>query len=284
MNHYPWRSVTSWFCILFLLLQTGCAHVPFSLSDAARSRLGTAAVASARFVPKMELLTPAKGGLSGAGRKAAKWSLACLTFPVQGNGGSCSGEFCGAAYLLLAALTVAAATVGGLTGGVVGATQAEPAEVIEQQEKVIQTSIAGLQIQENMRERFVKLALQTGRDLVELKENGPSFDGEAVNYGPLASRQIDSVIQLSVVEMGLDGEWDVNPPIYFHMKADVTIFRTADGSSLYHDFFEYTSPKYTFAEWSANNAQSLCNQIDLAYDMLAQQMVLRLFDASPPTK
>ncbi len=128
-----------------------------------------------------------------------------------------------------------------------------------------------------MRERFVKLAQQKCLGLVELKENGPLSAGEPANYGPLANRHIDSVIQVAIVEMGLDGEWDVNPPIYFYMKVDVHIFRTTDGSSLYQDYFDYKSPPKSFAEWSANNALLLSNQIDLAYDRLAEQMVQQLF-------
>ena len=74
-------------CLTLFIWQSGCAHQPPLLSEKVRAQLGTIGVVSARFVPEVDLETPAEGSLGGTGRGVAKGAALGFSSSAQMLGG-----------------------------------------------------------------------------------------------------------------------------------------------------------------------------------------------------
>jgi hypothetical protein len=270
------HPVILWLCALLLLFPLGCAHVD---KPAPAPDLDSVAVVCGAFTPEFQLDKPAKGWLAGAGRGFASWSGKAMAAPFQaGGGGSCSGQGCGLAYAVLLAVAVSAATVGGIAGSVVGAVKAQPAQKVEEAEAVIARAVAGLKAHETLRDHVLKKAQgQTPKRLTAVEGIGPASLDDRVAYGPLAQRGFDTVLQLSVVRLGLVGQWEVNPPLRLTMSVQAKMIRTADNRELFAETFPYLGASRPFSEWSADDARLLEEEFEACYDAVAARIVSRLF-------
>jgi hypothetical protein len=263
---YP---IIVWLSLMFLMGQVGCALAPQGpppplLSDEVRESLGTIGVVSARFAPKAHLEAPTSGKGSGAAKGAAAGFFGMI------SGAASAGGYGGAIAILLA-------PVAGLVGAVVGAVEAESAATVEESAAALQNALAELKIQETMRDRVLQVAQeQTRYPFVLLEDRGLTAYGEEVRYSASADEGIDTILEVSVPKLGLLGG-GVNPPLPLVMIADARLISVADGRELYAHTWKYRSGTRKFVEWAANNAQPLRDEIDRAYQSLAEQIVKELF-------
>lgn len=270
---------TLWISLAALVFLAGCAtslRAPAYFPDEAKAQLGTVGIASARFIPEVEFRTPAKGVLSGAGRRAARWAGKAAGFVGRASPSSagCSGYACGGVVLLWLGTLVGATVGGALAGGVVGAMDALPAETVREAEVALTTSLSELKPQEKLRDRVFQVARQkTPHPILVLAEFGPSSPDEHATYGSPTTQGVDSILEISMLTIGLEGDWDVNPPLALAITGRTRLVRVQDGSEVHATKLEYRSGMRIFTEWAANEAQLFREEIDRALDCLAEEIV-----------
>ncbi len=274
------RTLTSWFCVILLVSQTGCAHKATPpLTVEARARLGTVGIVPVKFQPDVDLSVPAKGWLGGAGRKSIRWGGNAALAPFAGN---CAGDRSGLCAMFLTALSVTAGTIGGLAGGVAGAFQATPSKEVRFSEEVITTAIASLNMQEDLCRRVSEVAQsKTLNHILLIAEQNPPVAEEKDRYSPLAAKGIDTVLEISVLRLALAGDWDIDPPLQYQMISHLSLIRAVGGARMYETDIGYQGKSVTFAAWADNNAQALFEQMDEALQTTAESIVRKVFLVNP---
>ena len=188
------RSAIVWLLIP-LLLALGCAtQVPPRPTEQVRARLGTIGVVSANFVPEADV--PKAMG-KGAG---ATWGAA------KGLGlGLAMAAVCPFAipYSLVACLGAAGTPVWMAIEAVEGAKAWIPEEVEEQAKVVLKDVLDQRQIQRMLRDHLIQMGQDHARHpFVPLEEGGPKAVDDQADYRHLASRRIDTVLEVSVTNLG----------------------------------------------------------------------------------
>jgi hypothetical protein len=229
----------------------------------------------AAFPPTLELYTPAKGAAEGAARRAE------TTFETMAGiaGGSLQHPDPVFGSNVFAALTMLALSpIGALAGAVSGAAAAEPAEVVEKQEATIRARHAVFQIQEDLRDYVMQMARQRTDLLYQAVDRGsPSSSNEAVNYGSFKNRELDTILELSVLTLGLRGEKAVNPPLALVMSTRVRLIGIEKETILFQDTLECWSHTRLFSDWAVNNAEPLRVEYEECLKKLSDHIVDEVF-------
>ena len=114
-------------------------------------------------------------------------------------------------------------------------------------------------------------------------EQGPAALNEEVSYRLLAREGIDTILEISVLALGLAGEWGVNSPLAVFMTVRTRLIQVVDDTALYDSTSKYRSTTdkfietHKFTEWAANNAQPFREELVRAYQSLARKIVEELF-------
>lgn len=223
---------------------------------------------SARFSPEAQLEGPTSGKGSGVGKGAASGILSSIL------GGLMAGGVGAVAGVLLAPAF-------GIGGAVYGAIAAESAATVEETEHTLRKTVAGLEIQESLRDRVFQVAReQTRHSFVLVEDRGPTVPGNGVSYSPLTVEGIHTVLEVSVEKFGLPGG-GINPPLPLTMSARARLVKAANGTELYAATWVYQSGMRKFVEWANDNAQPLRDELERAYQALAEQIVDQLFLVFP---
>jgi hypothetical protein len=180
--------------------------------------------------------------------------------------------------LLAIAFVIACGTVGAVVGGIESAATAD-VTYVEEAEAALKKAIDALKIQEGMRERFLQVAQeQTDYHFVHIDEQGATSPEEEISYSSLASeKNIDTILEISVLCFNLTGKEDVNPPLALFMTVRTRLIRSADNTMLYDSTLEFMSGTRRFTKWTANDAQQFIEELDRAYQSLAEKIVDELF-------
>jgi len=261
-----------WLSLVFLIGQWGCATPRYTLlplpSEEVRADIGTVGVVSARFSPEAHeahLEAPTGGKWSGAGKGAAAGFFGSVL------AGLSSG------HPLSFALGIALAPVVGLGGAIYGAIAAESAEKVQEAEATLNKAVADLKIQEAMRDRVLQVARnETLQSFVPLEDRGPTIPNEEVSYSSLTSEGVDTILEISVTKFELPGG-GINPPLPLIISVCGRLLKSADGTELYGRPWVYRSGTRKFAEWAANNAEPLRDEVDRGLQALAEQIVEEIF-------
>jgi len=261
--------------IVLLIIHLGYAEriqalpqLPRPPSEELRAHLGTIGVVSVQFVPKVKLLTPAKGWVSGAARGAAKTE-------GQLMGATAGGRELGAICCVV--LTPFALCGGALSG----AAKAPPAaEVEETQEELNKDVPANIEIQEKMRAQFLEVARkETHYALVLLEDRGSVVPDEKLSYDSLVGHDIDTVLEIGVLNFGLKGDYtEIDPTLKFFMTLRTRLIRITDGEVVYAVTLRCESlTNHTFDVWASNDAQLLKEEFSPCYSTLAEKIVEEVF-------
>jgi hypothetical protein len=250
------------------LCSFGCATSRPALSPEIRDQLGNIGIVSAKYPPEVSMSAPAKGPVAGLGIGAASGSLDVL-------GALSGGKEIGAI------LSVILVPVGAVVGGIHGAAVAESSEKVETAEAVLMRAIEACMSQEIMSHDLCAVAKsRTGRSFIEIKDYGPSVPDEQPDYSRLANNDIQTVIEITVLQYGLmkAPPLEVNPPLSFFINARARVVKTADGSVLYSNTFKYKSTKLAQSDWAADNARRFRNKWENAFSILSERIVEALFE------
>ncbi|MBI5623754.1 MAG: hypothetical protein HY924_08255 [Elusimicrobia bacterium] len=256
-----------------VLLSAGCG-VPmkraYLLTDRQAgelsAKLGTVGLPTASFLPKSEVLTPAKGALDGAGRGAA--SAAGALFGAASE--SKSGE--------VAAIGILLTPAGALVGGVAGAILAEKPEVVEAWEAEVGEGLRALGAQAGLRDAVLKWGLRkTSIKLMPLDGQGPaSLEGQP-DYSGLKDRGVDTVLEVSVLGVGLSGAKTLNPDLALLVTARSRVVSVSDGKELFSRDYSCSGAERKFKEWAARSGAKLRPAFQGCVFRLARSMVLEAF-------
>lgn len=259
-----------WMIVALLSTQLGCARrvqrLPPPPSEQLRAHFGIIGVVSVQFVPEVKMFTPAKGWAGGAVRGA--WNAENKLADAVGPG---EGAIC---CLVL--------TPFALCGGALsGAAKAPPAaEVQETQEKLNEDVPATIEIQEKMRAQFLQVAREkTHYAFVLLEDQGPATPDERTSYDSLAGQGIDTVLEIGVLNLGLEGDsTKIDPSLTLFMTSRTRLIRVADGEVIYAATFSCESAtNQTFEAWADNEAHSFKEELSLCYSTLSAKIVEEIF-------
>jgi len=237
-----------------------------------RMNLGKIGILSASFKPGMEFRKPMTKG-AAALRGVGKWGL----FPIKM---AFEHPFLDGAYTLIIISPVAA-----VVGGIVGAVKGESSANIKKSDDALKGYLATLNFQEIMRERFLSIAREhTQYPFVTLEVQGPKTLDEEVTYDSLLYRDIDTVLEIGVRRCDLSGtRRAVHPYLYLHMVVGTRFIRIRDGKVLYSRDFTYDSiDNRPFFDWAANNTQPLKEEVDHAFQFLANKILEAVLTLQEP--
>ena len=227
-------------------------------SEEARVNLGTVGVVSARFLPEPTFPT-VRGRIAGAAVGAV---LGFLAAPFQAHAGA----------VLIAPFTI-------LAGALRGASAAEPIETVEEAETALKRALADFKIQETMRDRILETAQQkTPHRFTVLTNQGPTAIDEEVSYRSLASQGIESIVEVSLREIQMEGLFS---PVALTMNARVKLIRLMDGTVTYSRLYFSQSERRNYSEWADDDAQLFREALDRGYQGLIEKIVDDLFLVYP---
>lgn len=265
---------------------TGCAdpqHWKPPVSEELRASFGTVGLVGLDTVPDIQVDTPAKGSLAGAGRKAGGWTRDWLLGGPRGcsSGGSSGG---GIGTILCAAVWLGLTPVVAMSGAVYGAATAEDAATVKKAETQLKDSLAKLRYGRALRDHVAD----------EAKKYSPTlalFPLDQANLGntdsspdaPRAKDGINTILEIEVESIGVNGQWDVDPPLAITVKAKARMLESRSGKVLHDDSFRYTTKTRSFSDWAKDDAKAFSEAIDLSLQRLSEFMVERLFFTFPFT-
>lgn len=248
-----------------------------------------------RFVPKTEYISaPSKvavvsplqmpkiqvDGLGGWSEGAAQGArgifgdgynahAAALDGTIDGRSdrsARCAGDLCTVFLVILGAYVAVATPV----GAVAGALEAPDAQAREIAKASFSAPLHAQAIQETLRERFVAAARKQCRQFAII----PS--AQTNDYQALADKGIDTVLEIAVTHVGLEGA-GVNPPLTLTMQAHARLVRTVNGQEIFSDDYYYWGEGHKLADWSANGAEQLARELNSGYGSLAANIYDYIF-------
>ena len=236
-------------------------------------RLGLAkvALASGRFPPKFAIVD---GPAKGAGQGAARGALLGAAYTI--GGGSLAGPIGLVASTFLA-------PVGAVGGGIIGGVTAESAAKVEERVAAVGRNLSGLKIQDDLLHRVAATGReQTPGIFTVLEERGPRTPDERAEYRSLVADGLQTVLEISVVELALRGRAaEIDPGLTLAMTVRTRLVRTADDAELYKHAVTYSGGRgRTLAEW-LDDAELLQAELDRATGIVAEKIVDEVFLLMP---
>jgi hypothetical protein len=83
-------------------------------------------------------------------------------------------------------------------------------------------------------------------------------------------------IEATLMSAGTFGA-GINAPISFGMQARVRVLRASDGTELYIAYYFHQGPRFTLADWAANDGARLRRALDAGYEALAAHIADSVF-------
>lgn len=221
----------------------------------------TVSIVPSQEVPRSNFVTFAKGRPQGAasGALAGGATTTAAMVIVVGTAGAAAPY-----ALVLAPLFIGAGAVGGAIGGTLAAVPADKAKEIE---AAIQASTASLDSQRALAQRVDSVAAKAG-------------------VVPLAPRpQADSVLELAVEAIEFEGcvqrmlfdpkscpGGTTDPVLALTVESRARLVVAASGEELFARRFRYHSPRRRLARWAADDARLLTEELERAYQDLAERI------------
>jgi len=263
-----------WLFTFLHVLNTGCASFNTTPPGTEhQTSLGQVAIISPDWEPELSFEGFAHGRAAGAGKGAGSTFVSCLG---QLGNGSCSGDICGAVIIVW----LGVCGVAGVVGGMVGAVSAAPGEAVRSAEAGITNAVNTQTIQTTLRDRIATVALANGTTLTVATPALWHSSKQTIDNRQLASRGIDSVLEVAVTKAGTDGA-GINAPVQVYMDAHVRLVRTSDNSEMFAYDFRYQGNRLKLAEWSTNQGRPLLQALDDGYTALAAQIYDNVFRLYP---
>ena len=257
-----------WVLVFLLILQVSCAHKgPLPPSEEVGKNLGTIGVASGSFQPELSLQKRtselAAESAEGAGEVSKNWL----------GGAAQSGEPC---MFLFAILTLPFVACGGC---IIGALKAEPAEELDaESEKSLINAFEEVNFQEEMRGRILSIASErTNYTFVSLEEHGPSTPDEEFDYLSVTEKDIETFLEIAVLDVGLVGSAEMHPLLQFFMKSRARLIWTADGKELYSATVIHMGEQLGYARWTQDDVQHFKEELRNGLDKLSERVVELMF-------
>lgn len=264
---------------LALVFQTACVPIlmttrvqqPDHVSTATLPTFGTIAVVSARYEPRAdfsEFDEPGTGMVGqGAMAGAGLWSLFVLL-------SGCLNPITAPACPALLPTVVGGAGAGAAMASDRASAASDPAQA----RAAVRTAFRAANLQETVRDRILQYnAATTHQKMQKATDPEPSSPDKQPVYGVLRGENIDTVLEVGVVRIGMDSAGNLSPQSNLYASARARLVRTADGMVLHDSPYEAVSPPLTAQDWAKGNAAAFKHQMLLLLQELAEQIVDDLF-------
>lgn len=259
------RRLLAWLTLFGFALQPGCATQTLRAPETGwQDTLGRVAVISVAQLPDIRFEGFARGKGEGAARGAGSTVAACLG--GLGRGG-CSGEFCGAAAILVLGICGVATAIGGLAG----AAAAPPASAVQQTEHDLAALIQAARVQETLARQVAVSALAQGKSLVTPAPENAARARQTSDYAALVGDGVDTVLEVALTRAGTRGA-GINSAVQLYMEARVRLLRVADNRELFSAEYEYQGNGLPLAEWSSGQGKALLDGLATGYVALADHI------------
>ncbi|NOT11286.1 MAG: hypothetical protein HOP23_05560 [Methylococcaceae bacterium] len=269
-------KIITWFILIFFSL--GCSHDQLILSHREQLLLGNIGLVSINTLPEFDIDKPAEGRPAGAFRQGMNWGMQSFGMGLMGlSSGSCSGQYCGAALVLLLGLAATMGVIGGVTGSVVGALEANSPEAVQMQNREIMLKFAGMQLQDMFRANLLFNAKASNNNrLLEIQvPNCHTLDDVA--DVELAAKGIGTKMAATINYIGLKGDWNADPDLTLNIRSRIALRIIGTGKNFYDNEFSYKSEKRKFSEWASGNGDFLRDEINRGVLSLADQVTTKIF-------
>ena len=250
-------AVTVGLLIGTLLGPWGCttnSHRVPPLSEQVRAEIGTLGVTTSSIIPTSDLKGPISSKGSGAAKGAGQASLVMVSTAAR------------AGHPLAALVVLGVTPVAALGGAIYGAIVAPRDEKVKGAETALANAFADLKIQEAVHDHLLRAAQgRIGHRVVPLGE----------------TPDVDAILELAVLSVRLVGA-GINPPLQLVVLACPKLVRRADGRELYPaesmtPAFAHMSAARKFLEWGGEDARLFREEMERAYQNLADRVVEELF-------
>ena len=249
-----------------------------TISETERYDLIPMALASARFQPNVMIddlnLGEAEGFASGAASGAGKGMGFMLDVVGSGSG---SGAY-GAAVLVALALVATGAVVGAAVGGVGGAAAAVPAGPGQEAVTRAVQAIRDGAVQDLLRDAVLSAAHDVaGQSLASLDSMGPTARDEATVYPQATDAGVRTVLEVSLLEIGLAGARNADQRLAFYMRARARLIRAESGEQIYDREFSTLGARRSVLEWAGSDTHLIIEEVTRGYRRLAEAIVEDIF-------
>lgn len=209
-----------------------------------------------------------QGALKGAGRGIAGM--------LQGlGGGSCSGEFCGAALLLYLAFAV---VVGGSVGAIEGMINATAADTAAEIEALIASRLAEFSSHINLSQKvFNKSQHVPGLTLDLVTLGGKQATLAAEEFLHLKSQGYQMVLTVKIERIGFVGETGDDPKLGLYLEALTGLHDVESKGNEYQREFRGVGKTRRYSEWLKVDPDVLASELNDCLDRLAEDIVGSLF-------
>ena len=240
---------------------------------------GTIGLVSARFDPVIDFNDVTKGKEQGSVKGAKKGAaIGATPGAVLMSGGLVPcGVPCAVVFVGAAGVAAAGGAVGAVVGSVTGTVKADSEKTVHEQEAQANAVLAGLNLQEEMRDRVEQYAKERGRPMfVKLSDAGPISPGEEASYQSLASQKIDTVLEITVTSLGMQAgdkhKLDIDPSLAVFITARARLVQIKNNTVLQDRPYIFESETRTFSEWSADNGRLIAESLTQGYQQVAEQI------------
>ncbi len=262
------ERITSLLCVLLAsTLLSGCAQLPPQPTHSERAGWGKMALVPARYPPHSNVRAFASQELRLVKGTATGGEIVLAGVGLYATVGGLEAVI--APYLAIVAIPV------GLATGALSASR--PA--------MLESDVALLEAQANENLSTLQLPLTLSRDIAAITHQdaglhlpvmegaGPDRPGAVPDYQSLARQGADSVLEVSVADVGFTG----GKTMRFFMLADIRVLRAETGERAYERRFAYQSDAYEAALWASNQATLLRQELQRARNSIAGSAVEQIF-------
>ena len=150
---------------------------------------------------------------------------------------------------------------------------------IAESEGVLRGHLGVLGFQEILSERLEAAAREHGQySYVLLELQGPKSPAEETTYDVASLKDVDAVLEVGVSECGLlqSGVNIFNPDLQFFIRLEARLFTAERGQLSIGPFYYFSRYQKRLAQWSADDARLLREELDFGLQSLASEIVERV--------
>lgn len=267
-----------------LFLQSGCATpvVPPVPSQAVRDSFGVVAIVPAQYAPQSNFAISWRHKEGATAKQTA----------LEAGAGTTYTAFLAAAAPIAAPVVILGGVLGTVAWTVRDAIGTHegivPANVALDVESAINKAVIALDVQNALAGQLEKILKSDPRiRLTTVGVAGPDQPAERPDYSQLRGAGIDTVIEVAISEIGLDGciahNWECEPPhtLDLFMRGHARMVQVADGTSLFEWPLDYNSGPHELTKWVADGGRLVGEELELAYRELAERVYDEAFLITP---
>lgn len=274
------QRLTALFFAIVLVLQYGCANVhkvaknPQAPNIQTKNTFGKLAIVTTSHTPTLKFQGFARSKNEGSEKGARMQFSSCM------NDFHCGGQLCAPVILLWPFIC----GISGVMGGASGGAQALSTEEVQTAETNASAALEAKISQENLRDQVVTAVQAEGINVVSVSPESSQLAAKLDNYSLLNSKGVDTVLEVVLNDIGIEGTDSIDPPLFIFMTARVRLINTVDNTTIYSTNCVYKGEKYKLKEWSDNQAEKLLHELQIGYVTLGRYIYEGVFLLYQPSK